>query len=120
MMECTSPAFTFRSMPLRIAWLSTLTCRLLISKRLMPLPLISCVVSTWRISALPDAAFQTDVQQLLRLHRKLHRQLAEHTLAKAVHDHGNGIFGPQPTLAQVEELVVPDLRGGGLMLHAGA
>src|SRR5438876_713919 len=120
MMECTSPAFTLRLMPLRISWLSTLTCRFLISSKLIPVPLISCVVSTCMSSALPDAAFQTDTQQLLRLHRKLHRQLTEHTLAEAIHDHGNGVFRLEPALPQVEELVFTDLRGGSLMLHAGA
>src|SRR5713226_4425272 len=123
MMECTSPAFTFRSMPLRISWLSTLTCRFLISSKLIPVPLTSCVVATFLQggdSALPDAAFQTDAQELLRLDCKLHGQLAEHTLAEAVHDHGNGIFRLQPPLPQVEELILADLRGGSLMLHAGA
>src|SRR5216684_2259873 len=120
MMECTSPAFTFRSMPLRISWLSTLTCRFLISSRLIPVPLIGCVVSTCRSSASPDAAFQTDTQQLLRLHREFHGQLTEHTLAEAIHDHGNGVFPLQPALSQVEELVFTDLRGGSLMFHAGA
>src|SRR5229473_394674 len=119
MMECTSPAFTVRSIPLRISWLSTLTCRFLISSKLIPFPLTSCVVATCRISALPDAAFQAHAQQFLRLHCEFHRQLAEHALAEAIHDHGNGVFRLQPALPQVEELVFADLRGGSLMFHAG-
>src|SRR6266705_4953743 len=120
MIECTSPAFTFRSMPLRISWLSTVPCRLLISLKLIPVPLTSCVVATFSCrgdSALPDAAFQTDAQELLRLDCKLHGQLAEHTFAEAVHDHGNGIFRLQPPLPQVEQLILADLRGGSFMLH---
>src|SRR5260370_9384130 len=120
MMECTSPAFTLRSMPLRISCLSTLTCRFLISSKLIPVPLISCVVATCMVSALSDAAFQAHAQQLLRLHRKLHGQLAEHTLAEAIHDHGDAIFRLEPPLPQVEELVFTDLRGGRFMLHAGS
>src|SRR6266851_5192481 len=93
MMECTSPAFTFRSMPLRISWLSTLTCRFLISSKLIPLHLTRYVIaiSAWD-PALPDAAFHTHAQQLLRLHRELHGQLTDPTLAEAIHDHGNGVF----------------------------
>src|SRR6478672_3804399 len=118
-MECTSPAFTFKSMPLRISWLSTLTCRFLISSKLIPFASLSCIVSTCRISTLSDAAFQAHPQQFLRLHREFHGQLAEHTLAEAIHDHGDGIFRLQPPLPQVEELILADLRGGSLMLHAG-
>src|SRR6478672_10553688 len=117
-MECTSPAFTFRSIPLRISWLSTLTCRFLISSKLIPGPLTRCVVCYLRDPSLSDAAFQADAQQFLRLHGKLHGQLAEHSLAEAVYDHRYSIFCLQPALPQVEELVFTDLRGGSFMLHA--
>jgi hypothetical protein len=39
-------------------------------------------------------------------------QLAEHTLAEAVHDHRNGVLRLVAALPQVEQLIVADLRGG--------
>ena len=42
---------------------------------------------------LPDAAFQADAQQLLRLDRELHWQLAKHAFAESIHDHRNRVFG---------------------------
>src|SRR6266851_9768149 len=117
-MECTSPAFTLRLMPLRISWLSTLTWRFLISSKLIPFLSLDFCNFMRQSSDLSDAAFQADAQQFLRLHGKLHGQLAEHTLAEAVHDHRYSIFCLQPALSQVEELVVADFRGGSLMLHA--
>jgi hypothetical protein len=57
---------------------------------------------------LPYAAFQADAQQLLRLHGELHRKFTEDLLAEAVHDHGDGIFGFQAALLQIEHLVFAD------------
>src|ERR1700730_2971013 len=131
MIEWTSPAFIVRSIPLRISWSPTLTCRFLISSELIAYPLLAPVpplvfaVSTERVrgpaSGTPkssDAALQADAQQLLRLDRKFHRQLAEHSLAKAVHDHRNSILSFQAALAEVEELVLTDLGGRSFVLHA--
>src|SRR5262249_20754003 len=55
-------------------------------------------------SALPDAAFEAHAQQLLGLDRELHRQLLEHFLAEAVHDHVDRVLGADPALLEVEEL----------------
>src|SRR5574340_390375 len=122
MMAWTSPALTFRSMPRRISLPPTLACKLLISSILLP---------TWRTDerprigfvranfVLPDAALQAHAQQLLGLHGELHGQLAEHLLAKAVDDHGDGVFGGDAALAAIENLVLADLGGRGLMLHLG-
>src|SRR6266852_6187136 len=101
MMECTSPAFTFRLTPFRISWFSTLTCRFLISSM-----------------ALSNTTFQAHAQQFLRLDGKLHGQLAEHLFAEAVDDHRNRIFLRQAALLQIEELVVADLRCGRFVFHA--
>src|SRR3712207_1132546 len=40
----------------------------------------------------PNAPLQTYAEQLLRLNRELHRQLAEHVLAEPVHDHVHRVF----------------------------
>src|SRR5215470_19540889 len=109
MIECTSPALMPRSIPLRISWLSTRTCRFLISSKLI----------LFLFDSSSDAAFQADTQQLLRLDRKFHRQLAKNALAEAIDDHGNCIFRLQAALAQVKELVLADLRSGSLMFHTG-
>ena len=37
-------------------------------------------------------------------------QRAEYALAKPIHDQGDRVFRLQPALAQIEELVVADLR----------
>src|SRR6185437_2461256 len=63
-----------------------------------------------------DGTFKADFQQLLGLHRELHRQLAEYLLAEAVHDHRDGILLADAARTAVEQLVVRDLRGGGLVL----
>ena len=65
-----------------------------------------------------DAAFQADAQQLLCFDGEFHGQLAEDALAEAVDDHGDGVFGLEPALAEVEHLVLADLRRGGFVLHA--
>src|SRR3954471_2220902 len=70
--------------------------------------------------SLADAAFQAHAQQLLRLHRELHRQLAEDFLAEAVHDHVDGVLQADAAGLAVEELVLADLAGAGLVLGAAA
>ena len=62
-------------------------------------------------------AFQAHAQQLLRLDRELHRQLAEHFLAEAADDHVDGVLRRDAALAAVEDLVFADLRRGRLVLH---
>src|SRR5216683_3027735 len=93
MIECTSPAFTFRSMPLRISWLSTLTCRFLISSKLIPFPLGSQAVATLCTGSRP--------------YPTLPSRLTPSSLCL------------QSALPQVKELVFADLRGGSLVFHAG-
>src|SRR3989442_14219282 len=107
MIECTSPGFISRSIPLRISWLSTFTFRFLISSKLIPIPL----------DLLSDTAFQADAQQLLCLHRKLHRHFAEHGLAEPVADHGNRAFALRAALAPLKERVFADLGRGALCFH---
>src|SRR3970040_425972 len=112
MIACTSPRLTVRSSPLRISaspaagW----RCRTSSSGRLWFLP-----------PGLPLASgpFQTHLQQLRGLHRELEWQLLEHAPAKAVDDHLLGVLLRDAALPAVEELVIADLGGGGLVLHAG-
>src|SRR5688572_30400218 len=100
MMAWTSPAFTCRSIPLRICLSSARTCRFLISSML-----------------LSDRSFERNAQQLLRLDGELHRQFPEHFLTEATDNHVHGVFGREPALAAVEDLVFADLRGRCLVLH---
>lgn len=69
--------------------------------------------------ASPHAAFQTDPQQLLGLHRELHRQFLEYFLAEAIHDHADGVFGADASLIAIEDLVFTDLAGAGFVFHLG-
>src|SRR5215469_10350989 len=148
MIECTSPALTVRSIPLRISWLSTLTCKFLISSKLIGsfYLLQNCLVRGWSYvvrkgkigvhpapevvrqpllrpttnDVLSHTTFQAHAQQLLRFDRKLHRKLAEYALAETVHDHRNRVFGFQSALAQIEELFVANLGSRSFVLHARA
>ena len=65
----------------------------------------------------PDAAFEADRQELLRLEGKLHRQLLEDILAEAVDDQAHRVLLAQPALAAVEQHVLGDFRGGGFVLE---
>src|SRR5271169_6178768 len=107
MMACTSPALTVRSMPFRISRSATVACRSLISSNAISSVfsassassgfdfdflsnLFSAFPPRLRASAVKKLAhgtLETHSQQLLRLHGKLHGQLAEHFLAETVHDH---------------------------------
>src|SRR3954471_18883991 len=113
MIACTSPGWTVRSIPLRISLPSTEAWRFLISS----IPVIS--PSPWSFPKLPDAPLEVHRQELLGLHRELHGQLAEDLLAEAVDDHGYRVLRRDAALVAVEDLVLADLRGGRLVLHAG-
>src|SRR5262245_35336986 len=89
-------------MPRRISRPSTPACRL----RMLSM-------------TLPDAAFEAYVQQPRGLDRELHGQVAEDLLAESVHDHRHRVLARQPALLAVEELLLADLPGRGLVLHHG-
>src|SRR3546814_8072752 len=72
----------------------------------------------WSWSA--NRSLEADFQQLLRLHRELHRQLAEDLLAEAVDDQADRVFLADAAAAAIEHLVVGDLGRGGLVLDGGA
>src|SRR5947208_14583696 len=93
MMACTSPAPTRRVTPRRISFPSTVAWRSVISS-----------------SGLANGPLQADAQQVLRLHRELHRQLLEDFLAEAVDDHRDRVLGGEAPLLAVEDLVLADLR----------
>jgi len=65
---------------------------------------------------LPNRAFQTHPQQLLRFDRELHGQLAENFLAKAVDDHADRVLQGDAAGLAVKELVLADLAGAGFVL----
>src|SRR5688500_11102664 len=90
MIACTSPGFTSSDRPLRISRPATRAWRLSIFSisffhrvGLTPPPCVF-VITGCQVAALADGAFEAHFQQLLRLDRELHRQLAEHLLAEAV------------------------------------
>src|SRR5688572_9054239 len=109
MIACTSPAFTVRSTPRRMALPPTEACRFRTSS------LTGSTPPPPRRSA--NAALQAHAQQLLGLHRELHGQLLEDLLAEPVDDHVDGVLRAEPALLEVEDLVLADLRGRGLVLH---
>src|SRR5260221_5380059 len=105
MIACTSPSATVRSIPFRISRPSaSRACRLWISSI---------------ITGLPDAAFEADREELLRLDRELHRQLLQDVPAEAVDDQGQRVLVGEAALAAIEQLVVADLRGRRLVLDPG-
>src|SRR5271170_6249283 len=104
MMACTSPALTSSVRPLRISLPPTLTCSL-------------SILSIAAMSA--HRPFQTDRQQRLRFDRELHRQLLEHRLAKAAHDHVDGVLRGDTARQKIEQLVIADLGGARLVLDRG-
>src|SRR4249919_575915 len=67
--------------------------------------------------ALSNRSFQRDRNQLLRFHRKLHRQLLQHVLYKAVDDEADGFFLGKAALHAIEQHVFRNLRGGGFVLE---
>src|SRR5262245_51799676 len=100
MMAATSPSPTTRSSPRRMGFSSTRTCRSRISS-----------------SGLANASLQADAEELLRLDREFHRQLAEDFLAEAVHDHRHRVLGRDAALPAVEDLIVADLGYRRLVFH---
>src|SRR3954466_10457086 len=74
------------------------------------------ISSTWG-TELAYRPFQCYSKQLLRLERELHRQLLEHFLAEAAHDHAHRLLGAEPALLEVEDLILANLRRRGLVLH---
>src|SRR6266567_4694843 len=114
MMEWISPALIVRSTPFRISCPPTSACRLWISSRLIPSPRLPRNLFD---AVLANAAFEADAQQFLCLHRKLHRQLAKYLLAEAVDNHRHGVLQLQPPLLQIKQLILANLRSGGLVFH---
>ncbi len=57
---------------------------------------------------LSNRPFQTNSQQRLRLHRKLHRQFLKHFLTKSIHNHRYRIFGRQAALLTEKQLILAD------------
>src|SRR5207249_9154110 len=97
MIAWTSPAFTDRSTPLRISLSATFARSPLIS---------SSAISLLRSGGSPNGALEVQAhrEELLRLHGELHRQVQEHLLAEAVHDHVRRILRRDPALLAVEQL----------------
>src|ERR671937_1418124 len=67
---------------------------------------------------LSHAVLKLQPEQALRLDGELHRQLAEHVLAEAVDDQGDGVLLRDAALLEVEELLLADARGRRLVLDA--
>src|SRR5580698_10000547 len=66
-----------------------------------------------------NGSFQADRQQILRLDRELHRQLLEYGAAEAADNHVDRVLGADAALLTVEQLLLADARGAGLVLHRG-
>ena len=73
------------------------------------------LIASYTRSRSADCALQADVEKILCLYGKFHRQFAEHLFAEAVDDQVYGVFLRQAALPAIEELVIADLRGGGLV-----
>src|SRR5258708_3843754 len=107
MMACTSPLFTVSDSPWRISRSSTRTCRFLTSSNdILIFPKSSS-----------NRSFKTDRDQLLRFHRKFHRQLLQHGLYKTTDHEADGFFLTQAALHAVEQHVLGNLRGGRFVLE---
>ena len=64
-------------------------------------------------------AFQCDLQQFLSLDGKLHGELVHHLLGVAVHNETDGFFGRYAALLAIEDLLLVDFRGCGLVFECG-
>src|SRR4051812_23016564 len=102
MMATTAPAATESVRPLRISVPLTETWRSLISR------------------TLANRILQLEREQLLRLGGELQRQHLEHVLAEARDDRADRVLLADAARAQVEQLVLADLRGRGLVLDLRA
>src|SRR5262245_26544083 len=100
---CTLPRPTESSSTLSIFLPSTSTCRFRTSKRFI----------------LSHAAFQADRDQLLRLDGEFHRQLLQHVLDEAIDHQRHRLLLRQAPLLAIEQRVLGNLRGGGLVLEYG-
>ena len=68
---------------------------------------------------LPDAALERYLEQLLGFDRELHRKLVDDLLGIAADDQADCALLGDASLAAVEELVLADFGGGGLVLGDG-
>src|SRR4051794_18795871 len=109
MMACTSPAPTVSDRPLMICLPSTSTWR----------SLISSICDFRFLAASADAALERDAQELPGLNGEFHGQLLHPLAAEAADDEGHRVLGRDAPAAAVEQLVVADLAGRGLVLALG-
>jgi hypothetical protein len=65
------------------------------------------------------ASLQLETHQLVNLGRKLERQLVKHVPAEPTNNHAHSLLSLNPPLLEVEQLVLPDFRGTGLVLNTG-
>src|SRR5215213_1624922 len=79
--------------------------------------MVSRISITGAVSS-ADAVLQLHPEQALRLDGELHRELAEDVLAEAVDDERDGVLLRDAALLEVEELLLADARGRGLVLDA--
>src|SRR3954447_17773344 len=69
---------------------------------------------SWAV-ALANRALHLELDQAVHLDRVLHRQLLDDRLDEAVHDQLAGLLLVDAVRHEVEELLVADLRDGGLV-----
>src|SRR4051794_207016 len=67
------------------------------------------------VAALANGALHLELDQAVHLDRVLHRELLDDRLDEAVDDQLGGLLLPQPVGHEVEELLLADLRDGGLV-----
>src|SRR5690606_4061127 len=63
---------------------------------------------------------EADLEELAGFDGELHGELLEDLAAEAVDDHRDRVLLGQPALTRVEELVLADAGGAGLVLERGA
>src|SRR5450755_2318409 len=105
MMACTSPAFTVRLTPFSISLPATRAVKSEISSKI--------VLSSSPASA--DGSFQAHAEQILCLDREFHRQFFEHDFTEATDDHIDRILGGNSALQAIEQLILANFGGAGLM-----
>src|SRR5437870_1765616 len=66
-----------------------------------------------------DRAFEADRNEFLCLDRELHRELLQHVLDEAVDHERHRLLGREAPLPAVEQHVLGNLRGRGLVLEHG-
>src|SRR5208337_4687019 len=115
MMAAISPALTVRFSPPRIGLPWTETLRSLTSSITTRPKFSVSFKRTGGRTPSSDAAFEADSDQLLRLDRKLHRQLLQDVADKPVDDQRRRLLGRQSPLQAIEKLVLRHLRGRRLV-----